>query len=134
MIEITAIDHIVLRTTQLDEMLAFYCRVLGCQLERQSHPEVGLTQLRAGNAMIDLVTVDSSLGAMGGRAPVATGRNLDHFCLQIKASTEAEILDHLHSHGIQTEAFAARYGALGQRRTLYINDPDGNRVELVPNS
>ena len=131
MIEITGIDHIVLRTTQLDVMLQFYCQVLGCHVERQSSPEVGLTQLRAGNAMIDLVTVDSNLGRLGGAAPAATGHNLDHFCLQIKSLSEEQISAHLQSHGIEPVEFAARYGALGQRRTVYINDPDGNRVELV---
>ena len=131
MIEITGIDHIVLRTTQLDVMLEFYCQVLGCNVERQSSPEVGLTQLRAGNAMIDLVTVDSSLGRLGGAAPASTGHNLDHFCLQISPLSEAQISAHLQSHGIKPVEFAARYGALGQRRTVYINDPDGNRVELV---
>ena len=131
MIEISGIDHIVLRTTQLEAMLLFYCQVLGCQLERQSRPEVGLTQLSAGNAMIDLVTVDSSLGKAGGQAPALTGRNLDHFCLQIKSVPELAVIEYLQFHGIETGDFALRYGALGQRRTLYICDPDGNRVELV---
>lgn len=131
MMEIAGIDHIVLRTTQLDAMLAFYCQVLGCELERQTSPEVGLTQLRAGNAMIDLVTLDSNLGKAGGPAPALTGRNLDHFCLQLKPVSEVEIIDHLQRHGIDVDAFALRYGALGQKRTLYISDPDGNRVELV---
>ncbi|MFT7684736.1 MAG: glyoxylase I family protein, partial [Candidatus Azotimanducaceae bacterium] len=33
MFEIGGIDHIVLRTTQLNEMLAFYKEVLGCKIE-----------------------------------------------------------------------------------------------------
>ena len=131
MIEITAIDHLVLRTTQLTEMLEFYCGVLGCQIERQTSAEFGLTQLRAGNAMIDLVTVDSKLGKAGGGAPGLTGNNLDHFCLQIRSASEQEIGAHLLAHGIEAPPFAERNGAQGVCRTVYITDPDGNTVELV---
>ncbi len=81
-IQLQAIDHIVLRVVDLPKMLAFYCDILGCVVEREV-AELGLTQLRAGSALIDLVTVDSKLGQQGGRAPEQEGRNLDHFCLQI---------------------------------------------------
>jgi catechol 2,3-dioxygenase-like lactoylglutathione lyase family enzyme len=36
MLEILAIDHIVLRTIKLDEMLEFYIKVLGCTIERET--------------------------------------------------------------------------------------------------
>ena len=131
MIEIAGIDHIVLRTTQLERMLDFYSGVLGCAVERQSSVEFGLTQLRAGSAMIDLVTVDSSLGRAGGAAPQQKGNNLDHFCLQVQSMSEAELTAHLQAHGIEIPEFAERYGAQGLCRTVYISDPDGNTVELV---
>ena len=131
MIEIAGIDHLVLRTTQLGQMLEFYCGVLGCEVERETPVEIGLTMLRAGNAMIDLVTVDSELGREGGAAPANSGNNLDHFCLQIKSLSAAQITAHLQAHGISVPEFANRYGAQGQHETVYINDPDGNRVELV---
>ena len=54
MLKLEAIDHLVLRARDLPRMLAFYCDVLGCEVEREV-PELGLTQLRAGNALIDLV-------------------------------------------------------------------------------
>ena len=131
MIEIAGIDHLVLRTTQLERMLEFYSGVLGCAVERQSSVEFGLTQLRAGSAMVDLVTVDSTLGRAGGDAPAPKGNNLDHFCLQLKAVSEEELTSHLQSHGIEVPEFGERYGAQGLCRTVYITDPDGNTVELV---
>jgi glyoxylase I family protein len=130
MIEIVAIDHIVLRTTKLDEMLGFYCDVLGCGIERETSVETGLTQLRAGNALIDLVTVDSDLGRPGGGAPTRLNNNLDHFCLQLKPIPETEIEKHLAQHGIDAGKFRDRYGAEGMGRSVYINDPEGNAVEL----
>ncbi|MCB1754282.1 MAG: VOC family protein [Gammaproteobacteria bacterium] len=111
-------------------MVAFYCNVLGCSLERET--SAGLVQLRAGTSLIDIVDVDSKLGSIGGGPPTDSGRNLDHFCLQLKPASEEEILRHLQTRGVQTGDFEERYGAEGFGRSLYINDPDGNIVELRP--
>ncbi len=130
MLEVLAIDHIVLRTTKLDEMLEFYTKVLGCTVERETPKEIGLTQLRAGNALIDLVVVNSSLGSVGGGAPTKTERNVDHFCLQIKSLPEQEIINHLENQGIKVGDFESRYGAQGLGHSVYIQDPESNGVEL----
>ncbi|WP_394127071.1 VOC family protein [Vibrio hepatarius] len=130
-IQILAIDHIVLRTSKLQKMLAFYQDILACPIEREL-PELGLTQLRAGNALIDIVTVESKLGQLGGKAPVQNGRNVDHFCLQIAAFDEQQLRDYLESHSIATNGFIERYGAQGFGRSIYIEDPEGNVVELKP--
>jgi glyoxylase I family protein len=130
MIHVKTIDHIVLRTDRVEEMVDFYCRILGCTVERTLPEEVGLSQLRAGNALIDIVAVDSKLGRAGGEAPSPTGNNLDHFCLQIQPFEENELLDYLSSHGIETSDFEERYGAQGFGASIYIKDPDGNTIEL----
>ncbi len=130
MFEIAGIDHIVLRTSKLAGMLDFYSGVLGCKIERETSKEVGLTQLRAGAALIDLVVVDSQLGRSGGGAPTLTENNLDHFCLQLEPVSEAEIKSHLLSHGIEVGKFEERYGAQQLGRSIYIKDPEGNAVEL----
>lgn len=130
MIEIAGIDHIVLRTTKLKDMLEFYCNVLGCTVERETTIETGLTQLRAGSALIDLVNVDSDLGRMGGGAPTESENNLDHFCLQLKPISDIEIEKHLSEHGINEGSFHDRYGAQGVGKSIYIKDPEGNTVEL----
>ena len=57
MIKPVAIDHIVLRTDRYAELIEFYCTVLGCSRERATSREFGLTQLRAGSALIDIVDV-----------------------------------------------------------------------------
>lgn len=130
MIKPVAIDHIVLRTDRYRELIAFYCDIIGCSLERETSPEFGLTQLRAGNALIDIVDVNGELGKKGGPAPSASGNNLDHFCLQIEAFDESELVEYLHSHGIECGEFHERYGAEGMGRSLYISDVAGNTVEL----
>lgn len=130
MLEVLAIDHIVLRTTKLKEMLTFYINVLNCTIERETPEETGLTQLRAGSALIDLVVVNSRLGAIGGGAPSKTENNVDHFCLQIRSMAEQDIINYLKKSGIQVGEFASRYGSQGEGNSIYIEDPEGNSVEL----
>lgn len=130
MIKPLAIDHIVLRTGQYRELIDFYCDIIGCTLERETSAEIGLTQLRAGNSLIDIVDIAGELGKAGGAAPRPTGNNLDHFCLQIEAFDETEMIAYLQSYGIDCGEFHERNGAQGMGRSLYISDIDGNTVEL----
>lgn len=123
------LDHIVLRVVDLDRMRGFYKQVLGCTDERDQ-AEIGLYQLRAGQALIDLVTIDGRLGAMGGAAPGAEGRNLDHFALALDRFDDAAIRAHLAQHGVAVEQAGPRYGAEGEGPSIYISDPEGNIVEL----
>jgi glyoxylase I family protein len=120
------IDHIVLRVRVLPRSLEFYREVLGCALEREQ-PELGLTQLRAGRSLIDLVTIDGPLGA--GEPPGA-GRNLEHFCLTVTPFDEERLSVWLASRGVSVHAPAMRYGAEGEGRSFYVDDPDGNHIEL----
>lgn len=129
-INIAAIDHVVLRTANLPTMLTFYCEVLGCRLERYPG-ELGLAQLRAGRSLIDLVTVDGPIGQRLGGLPKQEQANMDHLCLSIRPWDEAAILKHLKAHGVDHEAVETRYGARGSGPTIYLSDPDGNRVELA---
>lgn len=129
-IGIRALDHVVLRSAHVTALLEFYTGVLGCVVERELDPAFGLIQLRAGNSLIDLVDVNGELGRSGGPAPARTGHNLDHFCLEIDAVDEQLLLDWLNSRNVSSSEFARRYGANGFGRSVYIQDPDGNTVEL----
>ena len=123
------LDHLVIRTGQLDEMIRFYGEVLDCPVER-SVESLGLHQLRAGSSLIDLVDTNGELGRRGGPPPGADGHNLDHFCLRIEPWDEAAIRRHLTAHGIDAPETSSRYGADGTGPSIYIADPDGNTVEL----
>ena len=128
-IAIAGVDHIVLRIRDKDRMLGFYCDVLGLAVDRD-RPQLGLTHIRAGVQMIDLVTLDGPLGKTGGAGPSAEGRNLDHFALQVRPFDEAAIRAHLAAHGVEVVEEGPRYGADGDGFSLYIRDPEGNTVEL----
>lgn len=129
MFSILGIDHLVLRVREFDPMLAFYCNALGCSIERRQD-EIGLVQLRAGASLIDLVPVDGKLGRAGGAAPGRQARNLDHFCLRIAPFDEAQIRRQLAAHGVEAGPVEPRYGAEGEGPSIYLEDPEGNVVEL----
>jgi len=128
-IQIREIDHIVLRVVDLQKIMAFYCDVLGCTVERRQD-EIGLVQLRAGRSLVDLVPVDGKLGKMGGAAPQAEGRNLDHFCFRVEPFDEEQIRSQLGAAGVAAGRVESRYGAEGEGPSIYLTDPEGNTVEL----
>jgi catechol 2,3-dioxygenase-like lactoylglutathione lyase family enzyme len=129
MIQILGIDHVVLRVGDLPRMARFYCDVLGCKVERVRE-ELGLTQMRAGQSLIDLVAVDGKLGEKGGAAPGRQGRNMDHLCLRIEPFDQSALISHLVAHGVVPDEARMRYGADGYGPSIYISDPEGNTVEL----
>jgi len=126
---ILRLDHIVLRVRDMERMVAFWRDVLGCTVEKVQ-AEYGLVHIRAGDALIDLVDVAGKLGKEGGRAPAAEGRNLDHFCLRVEPFDPAAIRARLEAHGIAVEEPKRRFGAEGYGYSIYLMDPEGNRVEL----
>lgn len=129
MLRIAGIDHLVLRTANVPRLVRFYVDVLGCTVEREQ-AAIGLTQLRAGNGLIDLVSLDGPLGRAGGAGPGAEGHNLDHFCLRIDPFDAEAIFTHLRIHHIDSGPVEQRYGAEGTGPSIYVKDPDGNTVEL----
>jgi len=129
MIHIREIDHLVLRVVNLEGMLHFYCDVLGCAIERRQD-SIGLVQLRAGRSLVDLVPIEGKLGRVGGAAPGAEGRNLDHLCFRVEPFDGPGIRNQLESHGFVPGPTESRYGAEGEGPSIYVTDPEGNVVEL----
>ena len=72
MFRLKAIDHVVIRSFDLDKMVSFYRDALGCKVEKKRN-DLGLVHLRAGSSLIDLISVDGKLGRAGGVAPAAAG-------------------------------------------------------------
>lgn len=128
-IKALGLDHIVIRVKDVPSACAWYVAVLGCKIERVL-PSLGLTQLRAGASLIDLVDVNAPAGKSGGAAAGAKRRNMDHFCLQLAKFSEKKIVAHLKRKGIEPGTVGRRYGALGHGPSMYLKDPDGNTVEL----
>ena len=129
MIRVRDIDHVVLRVSDLERMIAFYRGVLGCEVAWR-RDDLGLVHLRAGRAMIDLVPVDGPAGRRGGAAPGKEGRNMDHVCLRVEPFDQAAIVAHLAAHGVRVGEIRPRFGAEGEGVSIYLWDPEDNVVEL----
>jgi Glyoxalase/Bleomycin resistance protein/Dioxygenase superfamily len=78
---VVGIDHIVLRAANPAALERFYLTVLGLSFEKRQSE---LAQLRAGNALIDIVPANEA-GPAGGTSSTG-GANLDHLCLRIQRS------------------------------------------------
>jgi catechol 2,3-dioxygenase-like lactoylglutathione lyase family enzyme len=129
MFSIKAIDHVVIRCLNLDKMVSFYCEALGCAVEKR-RDDLGLVHLRAGSGLIDLISVAGKLGQMGGVAPAAEGRNMEHLCLSIEPFEIKELRAHLEGFGVLVGKEEQNYGAEGHGPSVYVIDPEGNVIEL----
>ena len=116
---IKALDHVVLVVCDIEKSLHFYINILGCELIRKlEEPE--LYQLKAGASLIDLKP----------SVKEHTVPNVDHFCLAIEPFDSAALTSYLKDQGVPCGEVAIRFGATGFGNSIYIEDPDGNRVEL----
>lgn len=116
---IVGLDHVVVRVRDLARMVSFYRDALGCVEERRLD-RLGLVQMRAGRSMIDLV---------GGRGPEEAG-NMDHFCIRIEPFEPSAIRGQLARFNVEIGEVVSRYGAEGDGPSVYLNDPEGNVIEL----
>ena len=92
---VVGIDHVVLRAADPKALERFYLDALGLRLERR---EGKLAQLRAGDALIDIVPADEA-GPAGGSSSTG-GANLDHLCLRVEPFDAAEIARHLAGQNV----------------------------------
>lgn len=128
-INLTHIDHVVIRVNDLNLMMQWYGEVLGCRLERGPGAN-GLAQLRAGQSLIDLVDAGSELGRQAGAPPNLKAPNLDHVCFHLNPWDEAAIIHQLKKFDVEFSSPADRYGATGMGPSIYLKDHEGNNIEL----
>jgi catechol 2,3-dioxygenase-like lactoylglutathione lyase family enzyme len=126
---IIEMDHIVLNVADIDASLAFYCDILGLKAERVDEfraGKVGFPSVRISpDTLIDLMRGGSD---HSGEKPE---RNLNHYCLVSEPVDLTALSAELKTQGVKvvTEP-VSRWGAHGQATSIYINDPDGNEIEI----
>ena len=90
--------------------------------------EIGLYQLRAGGALINLVTVEASwVGRARPRRGRAQPRALLAACRTVRGR---RLRAWLKDYGVVAGPVESRHGAEGQGLSMYLRDPEGNVVEL----
>ena len=123
MIEVQALDHIVLRVADVERSLGWYTEMLGLE-------PVRVDEWRAGDCPFPSVRVSEGviIDLIDGEVEHNT-RNLDHFCLVVSEASMAAVRASEAFKIVRDPDFAL-FGARGYADGLYIADPDGNEIEL----
>ncbi len=119
----TTIGHVHLKVADIERALAFYCGVLGFQLQQRYGPSAAFISAGGYHHHIGLNTWESA----GGLPPPAGTTGLFH--LAILYSTRAALADALRrviTADIQLDGASDH----GVSEALYLRDPDENGVEL----
>lgn len=117
------IGHVHLKVADLERALAFYCGVLGFQLMQRYGTQAAFVSAGGYHHHIGLNTWESR----GGSRPPRGSTGLYH--VAIRYPTRAALADALHR---LVEAGVSLHGASdhGVSEALYLEDPDGNGIEL----
>lgn len=113
-------DHLVLNVQDVERSLEFYCGPLGLE-------PVRVEEWRAGKVPFPSVRITpSTIIDLVSRSRGES--NVDHICLVVDPLDWQEVID----SGVFTvlEGPVGRYGARGDALSIYVQDPDGNTVEL----
>jgi hypothetical protein len=116
----TGIDHIVLRSPDVERSVACHQQHLEIEAER-------LVERRAGDMLYPALRL-SDTTIIDMLAGERSGTNVDHFAVVVEGAD----LDELAASGAFDVAAGPSdlWGARGQGRGLYVRDSDGNVVEL----
>jgi catechol 2,3-dioxygenase len=117
------IGHVHLKVADLDRALAFYCGVLGFALMQRFGRQAAFISAGGYHHHIGLNTWDSE----GGRPPPPGTTGLYH--LAVLYPTRANLADALRrlvAAGVRLTGASDH----GVSEALYLDDPDGNGVEL----
>ena len=125
---ITAIDHIVLTSKDVDKTIEFYTKVLGMTLESfpVANEKNKRLSLKFGNQKINIHNRSSPFSP---HAKNPTSGSIDICFLSNVSLTEWRKI--FASNNITIENGPVRKtGATGPLMSLYVRDPDGNLIEI----
>ena len=129
LVKITEMDHIVLRTRDVEESLRFYTEVLGLQPERVEQWRAG--EIRFPSARLNADTIIDFFASDNIPMAKDSPKNQDHFCMVIDYTDMEELKERFEDLGVEIQAGPGkRWGSHGDGISLYIYDPDDNVVEL----
>jgi len=120
LVRVKALDHVVLNVRDAERALEFYSGTLGLDEER-------VAEWRAGDAPFPSVRVSEFTIIDLFDRPRGES-NVDHICLVVDPLDWQQVID----SGVLTvlEGPVDRFGARGEGQSVYVQDPDGNTVEL----
>jgi catechol 2,3-dioxygenase-like lactoylglutathione lyase family enzyme len=117
-VHVTDVDHVVWNVADAERSLAFYVGELGLtplRVDEWRRGEVLFPSVRVTpETLIDLFPAERS------------GENMNHFCLVIEPTD----LDELRARFPGAHRADGLFGAQGFASSVYVQDPDGNTIEL----
>ncbi|MFF1478162.1 VOC family protein [Streptomyces sp. NPDC058301] len=120
MLRVKDFDHLVLNVQDVERALAFYTGPLGLE-------PVRVEEWRAGKVPFPSVRVSQTMIIDLFDRPRGES-NVDHICLVVEPLDWQEVID---SGALAVlEGPVSRYGARGSATSVYVQDPEGNTVEL----
>lgn len=129
MATIARLEHAGLTVTNLEESVAWYRRMFGCDIVQELHwPDTGVraTYISLGQDG-SLLELFHRPGTTRGFSPDPDSARYEHICVQVEDLDEA--FADLQSKGAEI-AFAPRLAKRHGRIAMVI-DPDGFRIELL---
>jgi catechol 2,3-dioxygenase-like lactoylglutathione lyase family enzyme len=116
-LKVTGINHVVLHVANLDRSRTFYMEALGFDDRGISVPGMKASFLRCGMQGLDLFEMAD--------CDVHGGEEMNHMALNVDASDVDLLVAGLSEAGI------AAY-EMTPRNSVFISDPDGHRIEMLP--
>jgi catechol 2,3-dioxygenase-like lactoylglutathione lyase family enzyme len=114
------IDHLNITVADIDRSMAFYKKVLGMEAETIAE---GRAALLFGQQKIHLDAAGGPMAMSGEKRMPA------HICF-VTAAPVSEVTAHLEQCGVPVRMQGPRAGAIGTIQSVYIDDPDGNSIEI----
>ena len=127
--KVIGFDHLVINTRNIDGAIEFYRDVLGLQILREE-------EYRAGKASFPSVRVtdDAIIDLRPYSSEQEFVKNVDHICLRISPTDMVRMRDELKARGLETDDdMRVRWGAQGYGESIYLQDPEGQVIELKTN-
>lgn len=119
----TRIGHVHLKVSNIERSLAFYCGVLGFELQQRYGAQAAFISAGGYHHHIGLNTWESE----GGSPPPPGTTGLFHVAILYPARADlADALKRLAAHGIALDGASDH----GVSEALYLHDPDHNGIEL----
>jgi catechol 2,3-dioxygenase-like lactoylglutathione lyase family enzyme len=119
-VRVKAFDHLVLNVEDVERSLAFYTGLLGLA-------PVRVAEWRGGQAPFPSVRITAET-IIDLVAHARGESNVDHICLTVEPLDWNEVIASGSFTVIQGPV--ERFGARGTATSVYVQDPDGNTVEL----
>jgi len=117
-LKVTGINHVVLHVSDVERSKRFYIEVLGFEDRNISTgPSMKASFLRCGIQGLDLFEVASG--------DVHGGEEMNHMALCVATDDLDEVVTELSKVGVATSDKTPR-------NTVFISDPDGHRIEMLP--